>query len=269
MQLSLLRRRQRGFSLVELAVVLAIVALLVGGAMATLTSQVEQRNYEETRRRLDAAVETVIAYAIVNRRLPCPARYANAASHSQGLESFCNAATGTCAGAETTTVQVHGNCSDFYSGYLPAASIGASPGDSTGFAIDAWSNRLRYAVARGNTGCTMTPPPNTRVFTSQANLKFYGVGCRPNDLDVCTTVACVSRVVSTQTAIFIVYSTGRNGAITAAYGADEIENSNGDAQFVSRAPSGSDSSLGAFDDLLTVVPVGVVYSKLIAAGVLP
>ena len=263
-----LRRLHSGFTLTELAVVFAIVALLVGGAMATLSSQVEQRNYDETRRRLDAAVEAVIAFAIVNRRLPCPARYVDAFAHSQGLESFCVEASGAVC-TLTTFAQPHGNCSDFYSGYLPATSIGATPGDGTGFAVDSWSNRLRYAVARGNTGCTVSPPANTRVFTSQANLKTYGVGCRPNDLDVCATAACASRVVSIETATFIVYSTGKNGAITTAYGADETENTNGDARFVSRPPSGADAALGAFDDMLAVVPVGVVYSKLIAAGVLP
>ncbi len=264
-----LRRAARGFTLTELAVVFAIVVLLVGGAMATLSAQVEQRNNDETLRRVNAAAEAVIAHAIVNRRLPCPARFTSAASHSQGLESFCTAATGTCAGSETTTVQTHGNCSNFYSGFVPATTVGATPTDATGFAVDAWGNRLRYAVARDNTGCTTTPPANTRVFTSQANLKTYGVGCRPNDLDVCATAACASRVVSTQTAIVVVYSTGKNGAIASAYGADETENTDGDAVLVSRTQSSSDSTLGTFDDLLVVLPVGVVYAKLITAGVLP
>ena len=266
-----LARRQSGFTLTELAVVLAIVGLLIGGAMMTLSAQVEQRNNDETLRRLNAATDAVLAFAIVNKRLPCPARFATAANNSQGLESFCtNATVAGCAGTETTAVQTHGNCSDFYSGYLPAVSVGATPLDSNGFAVDAWGNRLRYAVARNNpTGCTTTPPANTRIFTSQANLQTYGVGCRPNDLDVCTTSGCAARAVSTQTAVFIVFSTGKNGAIAAAYGGDETENTDGDAVFVTRTPSGQESALGTFDDLLVVMPVGVTYSKLLSAGVLP
>lgn len=259
---------QRGFTLTELAVVFAIVALLIGGAMMTLSAQVEERNHGETQRRLNAAAEAVTAFAVVNKRLPCPARYTSAASHSQGLESFCTAATGTCAGSETTTAQAHGNCSNFYSGFLPAVAIGATPVDASGFALDAWGNRLRYAVAQNSTGCTTTPPANTRVFTSQANMKTYGVGCRPNDLDVCTSSACTARVVSTQTALFLVFSTGKNGS-TGVFGADEAENTDGDAVYVSRTPSGAEAPLGAYDDLVAPVPVGVVYSKLITAGVLP
>jgi prepilin-type N-terminal cleavage/methylation domain-containing protein len=176
-----LARRQRAFTLAEMAMVLFIVGLLTIGAMSTVSSLLEQRNHEETLRRLNAAADAVIGFAIVNKRLPCPARYTIGTpdTHSSGTESFCVAATGTCAGTEVTAVQTHGNCSNFYSGFLPAAAVGAAPADSLGFAVDPWGNRLRYAVAQNNTGCTVTPPANTRVFTSQANLKTYGVGCRP------------------------------------------------------------------------------------------
>jgi prepilin-type N-terminal cleavage/methylation domain-containing protein len=266
-----LGRRPSGFTLAELAVVLLIVGLLIGGALMTLSAQVEQRNNDETVRRLNAAADALLGFAIVKKRLPCPARFTDAASHSQGLESFCPTATAAaCAGSETTAEQAHGNCSNFYSGFLPAVSIGATPLDSSGFAVDAWGNRLRYAVARNvPTGCASTPPANTRVFTSQANLQTYGLGCRPNDLDVCTTNTCAARAVSTQTAVFIVFSTGKNGANAAGYGADENENTDGDAVFVTRTPSGPDSTLGTFDDLTLVMPVGIAYSKLISAGVLP
>jgi prepilin-type N-terminal cleavage/methylation domain-containing protein len=264
-----LMHRARGFTLTELAVVLMVVALVLGGAMMTFSAQVEQRNLAEVQRRLDLAAEAVHAFAIVNRRLPCPARRTSSASHSQGLESFCTTSSGTCAGAETLTVQGHGNCSNFHDGYLPAVALGVTPTDSDGFAVDVWGNRLRYAVARDVTACAVTPPAGTRVFTSQANLQTYGITCRPNDLDVCTSAACTSRVISTQTALLIVYSTGQNGNNTAGYGSDETENTDGDAVFVSRTLASAQSSGGTFDDLVTFVPVGMVYGKLLAAGILP
>ncbi len=270
-----LRRKQSGFTLTELAVVFTIIVLLIGGAMMTFSAQIEQRNSDETLRRLNAAAEAVVAFSIVNRRLPCPARFTGPASHSQGLESFCPAGvpTGACAaGTETTVVQPHGNCSNFFDGFLPAVALGVNPVDGLGFAVDPWNNRLRYAVSGAVTGCTTPPgppPAGTRVFTSQANLKTYGLSCRPNDLDVCTSSACTARVVSTQTAVFVVYSTGKNGAGAPAYGADETENTDGDAVFVSRTPSGPDAALGNYDDHVVVIPAGVAYSRLISAGVLP
>ena len=273
----MLSRNPRGFTLVEMAVALAILGLLLGGAIMTLSAQVDQRNHEETQRRLEAAKDALLGFAIANRRLPCPARYTSAASHSAGLESFCSAATGTCVGTETTAAQTHGNCSNFYDGYVPAVAVGLSPTDAAGFGVDAWGNRLRYAIARDVTACTATPPANTRIWTSQANLKTYGISCRPNDLDVCNTAtgsgtACASaavRVVSTQTAALIVYSMGKNAAVSATYGADETENTDGDAVFVTRTPSPSGSPAGAYDDQVLVMPVGLLYSRLISAGVLP
>jgi type II secretory pathway pseudopilin PulG len=271
------RKTSRGFTLTELAVVFAIVVLLIGGAMMTLSAQIEQRNGDETTRRLNAAVDAVIAFAIVNGRLPCPARYASAASNSQGQESFCSGATGTCVGSETTTVQTHGNCSNFYDGYIPATTVGITPVDSSGFAVDSWGNRLRYAVAQNVTGCSTTPPANTRIWTSQANLKTYGVSCKSNDLDICvTSVGTTSsscntalRVVTSTTAGFIVFSTGKNGGLASSYGADESENTDADPVFVSHPSSGTTATGGYFDDIVVFVPVGVVYSKLISAGVLP
>lgn len=50
-----MRQRQPGFSLVEMAVVLAIVGLLLASAMYTLSAQMEQRAREDTQRRLEQA----------------------------------------------------------------------------------------------------------------------------------------------------------------------------------------------------------------------
>jgi hypothetical protein len=76
-------------------------------------------------------------------------------------------------------------------------------------------------------------------------------------------------VVSSSTAAFIVFSTGKNGGIAASYGPDEAANTDGDRVFVTRIVGTSETGGGAYDDLMVVVPAGVLYSKLIAAGVLP
>jgi hypothetical protein len=67
----------------------------------------------------------------------------------------------------------------------------------------------------------------------------------------------------------VVFSTGKNGASTASYGTDETENTNGDFKFVSHPLTDSTSPYGAFDDIVVMVPAGVLYNKLLAAGVLP
>lgn len=61
---------QRGFSLVELTIVLVIVALLSGGLMLGLAAQRDANNYQEAQRQLDSAKEALFGFAISNGRLP-------------------------------------------------------------------------------------------------------------------------------------------------------------------------------------------------------
>jgi prepilin-type N-terminal cleavage/methylation domain-containing protein len=279
-------RRAGGFTLTELAVVLAIVGLLLGSLMYTLSAQTEQRNFEDTRRRLDQARELILAYALVKGRLPCPARYASSASHSNGLESFCPAAatghSSNCSGTETTTEQTHGTCSNHYDGFLPAASIGFQQTDSAGFAVDTWGNRIRYSVARSiasGTCAGLSSPPNlyTTMFTSKTYLKSYGITCQTDRIIVCKSGTGISstdcggaanQIMTQGTVVGVVFSTGKNGNFGGT-GTDEAANLNGDGVFVWHSPTPSTVTNGEFDDQLTWITLGEFYGRLINAGLLP
>ena len=56
---------------------------------------------------------------------------------------------------------------------------------------------------------------------------------------------------------------------TGGSSADEAANLNSDGVFVSRPPSPAGATSGEFDDMLVWIPVGLLYSRMIAAGVLP
>ena len=248
-------RCSSGFSLVELAVVMVIVALLLGGAMFTLSAQVDQRNFEETRRRLDQARELLYAFAIVKGRLPCPA-------------------TATSSGDESPSGG--GTCTTYYGGWLPARAIGFQNTDSAGYAVDAWGNRIGYAVASLITNCSgssLTPH-----FTSAANLKSNGISCQPHDLIVCksatgiTSTDCgtaANQVMVPDLVTALLYSTGKNGSATPSSGTDEYQNQNGDRVFIWHTPAPSSATNGEFDDQLTWITVGELYGRLVSAGVLP
>ena len=276
-------RRSRGFTLTELAIVTTIVALLLASLMYTLSAQTDQRNMDDTRRRLEQARDLVLAFALANGRLPCPARYATSANHSSGLESFCTASSGTCVNTETTTVQSHGNCSNYYDGYLPAATIGFQTIDSSNFAVDIWGNRIRYVVTKTAPACA---PANTLVFTSAANLKTYGLTCTPPDLLICKSatgpitasscVASTNQVAAAGLVTAIVFSTGKNfnsaqssGAASALGRIDEAANLDGDASFVYHPLAGSEAANGEFDDQIVWITSGEFYSRLVSGGVLP
>jgi prepilin-type N-terminal cleavage/methylation domain-containing protein len=276
-------QRSHGFTLTELAIVTMIVSLLLASLMYTMSAQTDQRNMDDTRRRLEQAKDLVLAFALANGRLPCPSRYVSSASNSSGLESFCTASTGTCVNTETTTVQSHGNCSNYYDGYLPAATIGFQTTDANNFAVDIWGNRIRYVVTKTAPVCTSS---TALVFTSAANLKTYGLTCQPPDLLVCrsasgpiTASSCVTTANQAAAAglvTAIVFSTGKNfnSAQTAAAAAgfgriDEAANLDGDASFVYHPLAGSEAANGEFDDQFIWITTGELYGKLVGAGVLP
>jgi prepilin-type N-terminal cleavage/methylation domain-containing protein len=263
-------RTPRGFTLVEIAVSLAIVSALLTGMAFTLSVQLESRNFEETRRRLDQARELVLGFALVNGRLPCPAR-----SWSAGME-VRDAVTGQC---------VNGGVEDYYGGVLagsvqggmlPAATIGFHQVDGDGFATDAWQNRLRYAVSKtlDATTCTIVGNPH---FVHAANLQVNGMRCQPDDLLVCKSAIGVSgsgcggaanQIMTKGTVAALVFSTGRNGA-RGASSIDEALNLDGNATFVHHPPTPTEAVSGEFDDQLTWITVGELYGKLVSAGILP
>lgn len=248
-------RQCRGFTLTELAVVFFIVALLMGTAMYTLSAQTEQRNFEETQRRLQAARELVLAFAVANGRLPCPGT-------ATGDEGFSAAFT----------------CTSPWGGFLPGRAIGFQIVDANGFALDAWQNRLRYAVSSNTVPLVNCAISSTQPhFTHPANMRANGVTCQPGDLVICnrspgvvTANACDAgtNVTNQNTVVAIIFSTGKNGA-TGGTSLNEARNLDNNRLFVSRTPDPVGAAGGEFDDQMVWIPVGELYGKLVAAGLLP
>jgi prepilin-type N-terminal cleavage/methylation domain-containing protein len=238
-----------GFTLIEMAIVLMIVGLLLGGLLVPLSTQMEQRNISDTQKSLSEIKEAFIGYALVNGRLPCPA-----SSTSFGAESF--AAGGSAS---------NGNCSNFYNGFVPAATLGITPIDSQGFAIDAWNNRIHYAVTSSN----------TNAFTMTNGMSTTTLPVLAPDLLVCSTATGISATsCAANTALtsgsgvpVLIYSTGKNG-ISGGTSADEAANPNqnsadNDRVFVSHPPTST------FDDLVVWISPNILYNRMVAAGKLP
>ena len=248
--------QQRGFTLVELAIVLIIIALLSGGLMMSLMAQQENIASAETQRRLTEARDALLGFAAANGRLPCPASPA-----STGTENPVGG----------------GACANAWDGFLPAITLGLTPSNENGYAIDGWGNPIRYAVTTYShaTFCANS------CFTTSNGIKTawngsVGALVLAPDLRVCNTAAGLTGAGATaacavgtdlaNNAVATVYSRGKNGAAAPA-SADEQANGDADRLFVSHTPSPAGAN--EFDDLVIWLSPNILYNRLIAAGRLP
>lgn len=264
----------RGFTLVEMAMVLLIFGLLLAGLIPTISSQIEQQRRNETRKTLEEMKDALLGFAVANGRLPCPASTA-----SGGTESFCTSAT-TVGCIETTALQSHGRCAKPYDGFVPAMTLGIAPINAQGQLLDAWSNPVRYAIT--NTKDTS----NNFYFTATDGIKTRwnsGISLNP-DLRVCPTSTGLTTATpgsadcagnaSTNNAVAVIYSLGKNSA-TGGAGGDEAHNPNpqtpitADRAFVFHEPAASVATNGEFDDIVTWLSPNILYNRMVAAGKLP
>lgn len=260
-----------GFTLIELSVVLVIVSLLLGSLTLSLSTLKDAAKFRETQKQLGQIREVLLGFAAANGRLPCPA-----SPESNGLESFCINAAGICGGTITAPAKLpdHGRCSHPFLGFLPGATLGHTELDERGYAVDSWSgasNRIRYAVANVSTKDVRN------VFTATEGMKAASIAAIANFarlLSVCSSAAgcssdsCPSATLLTNAAVAVIFSSGRN-APTGGISADEAENVDDDAVFVSHSPTAATSPGGEFDDLVTWLSPGLVFNRMIAAGRLP
>lgn len=228
----------RGFSLVELAIVLVVVGLLIGGLMTPLATQFEQARITQSQRNLDETREALIGFALRNGYLPCPA-----VSAQNGLEDRSGA---YCTGGKRQ-------------GFIPWATLGVPR-------TDAWGRMLRYSV--------------TPAFTNSQLLFNLGT---PRDITIGTRDASGNLVAATGIGDIpaVIVSHGRNGygafsELGVRVGAEVTGNADERANageagiaFVSRTPGEASAPGGEYDDLVAWVSPNILFSRMVAAGVLP
>ncbi len=265
--------KQTGFSLIELALVLAIVGLVSGGLAFPLAAQITQKHVQETQEKLQATTEALVGYAVLNGHLPCPD------SNGDGL-------------ADTSCNDSALSNSNVVLGDVPWATLGLP------FQSDAWNNRLRYAVGADLT-CNFSKlngsgtPSNTCNFSTQPSSTRLGIDCTANTaggvplLPGCSKANGTGESANVATYVaFLVFSYGKNayGAVsqdgTITYPAptspDELKNmhtvsvaANLQRRFVYRTATNNTSQVGEFDDQMQWVSVNTLAAKLLAAGQWP
>jgi prepilin-type N-terminal cleavage/methylation domain-containing protein len=274
------RSRSQGFSLIELAIGLVIVATLLSALLVPLATQMDQQRAAETRRQLDTARDALMGFAASHGRLPCPAT-----STSNGVEAFLTPPTGNPSNGECASAL----------GLLPAVTLGLSPLDDQGFYRDAYgteNNRIRYAVSLSNvnrytnsidcgsrgTGpvavirpLTTSPGPGGGMRTATMQAIAQAASCDNVFFTVCTTSNCSgagNQILSNGGAMVVIWSLGRNAGDTGrTTPVDELENQDTDNMFVARERR--DTADNEFDDMVLWISPSLLLSRMTAAGALP
>jgi prepilin-type N-terminal cleavage/methylation domain-containing protein len=237
-----MKKNASGFTLAEMAIVLVIVGLLIGGLLVPLTTQIEQRRVGETQKALDEIKEALIGFAVANGRLPRPATAFN-----NGAEN-----PAACATEAACT------------GFIPWSTLGITK-------LDAWNKIIRYSVtpAFANAAFTLTTVATKTVQTrDNGGALVYLAG----------QAACA---VATQCMPAVIFSSGKNnwgtGDAGGAFGdnsatnIDEDTNNGASLNFINRITTTNTAAAtgGEFDDVVTWVPLNTLFNRMVAAQKLP
>ena len=267
--------RQKGFTLIEIAVVLVLVGLLLGSFIGSLTQRIETSRRESTKKQLEDIKVALLGFASAEGRLPCPTT-----TTGNGFEVPFTGSTIAIA----CTLQ---------HGFIPGKTLGIDGAyNRDNLLIDVWGNPIRYSVTTANTNAFTT----LYTVPLAGGMQDVDMAALAPDLFICdgdsTLVNTCDASVTTliNNAPFVVLSLGKDGSAfvtNLAPNSDQGENAgeatvpvnvagenvaytvgNGNA-FVSKSYSSVGSTAGQFDDLIVWVSPYVLYSRMMEAGQLP
>ena len=253
-------RRQSGFSLVELAMVILIMGLLLGGIAMPLSQQRDNARFNSAESQLEDVRDALEAYWLVNGELPCPA--------TPGSDGAASANGGGC-------TRQHG--------FVPATTLGLRGSrNADNLLLDPWGSAVRYSVSASDANGN-----GVWDFLNVAEVAAVNLAGLTPELVVCSSAtgasasACGSSGDTVANAVpFVVYSLGKDWASFSS--ADQVENT---GTTVAGGPSGIRYAVSAndvfvmrgrtalagaeYDDLVTWLPALVLYKASIDGGHVP
>ena len=253
-------RHERGFSLVELSIVILIMGLIIGGIAMPLSVQRENMRLNDAVKQLEQIEQAIIGFALSNGAIPCPATPA-----SNGL-----------------ALPAGGGCARQH-GFVPASTLGlAGTRNDDNLLLDPWSSAVRYSITRADADAD-----GNWDFSVAGEMSDVALPNLLPDLAVCSTAAGTSATACadpastlTASAPFVIHSLGKDWGTSA--GADQAANLGatvsggpsgtsyrvaGDVVFVDRSRSAQAGN--EFDDVIRFGSSMVLYQQMLNAGQLP
>jgi prepilin-type N-terminal cleavage/methylation domain-containing protein len=234
-----MNKPMQAFTLVEMAIVLVIVGLLMGGMLAPLSAQMEQRRVADTVKALEEARDALAGFAARNGYLPCPA-----ISASNGLEDRI----GTRCGNGRRL------------GFLPWATLGLPK-------LDAWQHLYLYSVTPAFSDSGVPFRLNTPRDITIASRDAIGTlvpASAQNDIPAV--------VLSQGRNGFGAFSdVGVQAADMGQGNVDEKANFQSEGRiFIARGQADNPAAAGgAYDDIVVWLSPNILYNRMLAAQRLP
>lgn len=239
---------EKGFTLIELAVVLVIVGILLGGFIGTFAARVDTTRVHNTEKEMEEIKQVLMAYAFTQTppHLPCP----DVDDPPDGIENRSTVTPFQCKLSPTGKM-----------GVVPWLTLGLAYDDSWGMRYSYWAG-VNYSKGTGfnlSTDNSGLATIETRVGNTKENMVINAVA--------------------------VILSHGKNGYggidsndNTRAFPAagtfvDEQGNIDvdTDSDFMSRPPTDQQAATvgGEFDDIITWINSYELKAKMVETGVLP
>ena len=277
-----LRRSESGFTLAELAISMIIIALLIGGLLGPIGRQVDQSRVNSTQRQLEDIKESLLGYAVIYRRLPCPDLTGDGIEDRLTDPPNPPNMVGACGDPANGIVRTLGR--------LPWATLNLTESD-------AWNTRFGYRVASEfSVSANPLPLPSGVLWGLSFPAATSGtiVINQRNANKTTTPLAGGALATDPPGAAAIIWSFGKNAhggtqaggvarALAPLINVDEIANANANAgtvgtPFIVRTPTDAatpcSDTAGAnqmceFDDILLWLSAHIVISRMVVAGRMP
>jgi len=245
-------RVPRGFSLVEISLVLVILGILLSAATVPLASLEGQRRERRVQADLVSIRDALIARLISHEALPCPIGRVTVGARVPAASA-----------GQASTVAVSGRCATFRGG-VPAATLSvAGAMDATGALLDPWGRAYRFALS--DTDADGHGTAGLPDWSAPGESGEVGIQHLRGSLSVCerAVARCPREALRANDLVFVVLSHGADAGATGL-------------QRPNLAPSGSftlaprsDVPDLQFDDVLTWASRSELTWWLLRAGRLP
>jgi len=133
---------RHGFSLLEIAVVLTIIAVIITMSFSGLRTQLNSSEITSTKQRINTIKLAIENYRTQFEKYPCPA-VPNIASSNANYGVAATDCYNTCpSGISCVTNSTNSALMDMVQGDIPFKTLGISPD----LAVDPWGGKMSYAI---------------------------------------------------------------------------------------------------------------------------